>query len=340
MSMQAAAFRTNLEEHLTVHYLPVSPVDELAELIDGLSAAQPSISPRFFYDQRGSELFDRITRTPEYYPTRTEAEIFARYLPEMLGATDCSLLLEPGSGNCEKAGRFFEAGDFTHYVPIEFSADFLLDACQALQRRYPALSIHAICADFTSCESLPDAIPEEGRMLFFPGSTIGNFDPGEAVALLHRFWAMVGEGGYALIGVDLQKDAAILDAAYNDSAGITAAFNLNALHHLNARLGCDFTPDDFVHRAFYDEALGRVEMHLDCRRDTVVRLGDCELTLRSGQSIHTENSWKYTPDGFRQLAGRAGFGPVGVWTDPRGWFSVHLLQATARMEPIGGDTED
>jgi L-histidine Nalpha-methyltransferase len=339
MSMQAA-FRTNQEERLTIHYLPTSPIDELAELIDGLSAAQPSISPRFFYDQRGSELFDRITRTPEYYPTRTEAEIFTGHLPEMLAASNCSLLLEPGSGNCEKAGRFFEAGDIVHYVPIEFSADFLLEACQALQRRYPALNIHAICADFTNCETLPDTIPEEGRMLFFPGSTIGNFDPGEAAALLRRFRTMVGQGGYALIGVDLQKDTAILDAAYNDSDGITAAFNLNALHHLNARLDCNFITEDFVHRAFYDDALGRVEMHLDCRRDTVVRLGHCELSLRAGQSIHTENSWKYTPAGFRQLAGRAGFEAVDVWTDPRGWFSVHLLQATAGTEPTDGDTED
>lgn len=315
------------EERLTIHYLQASPVDELAELADGLSASQPSISPRFFYDQRGSELFDRITRTPEYYPTRAEAEIFSRHLPEMLAASSCSLLLEPGSGNCEKAERFLMAGDISHYVPIEFSADFLLDACQALQQRYPELSIHAICADFTGCDALPAAIPEEGRMLFFPGSTIGNFDPNDAAALLCRFGSMVGEGGYALIGVDLQKDAAILDAAYNDSAGLTAEFNLNALHHLNARLDCDFTPGDFAHRAFYDEGLGRVEMHLDCLRDTVVRLGDRELTLHAGQSIHTENSWKYTVGGFRQLAERAGFVPVDVWTDSRQWFSVHLLRA-------------
>jgi len=315
------------EERLTVHHLPASPVDELSELVRGLSADQPMISPRFFYDQRGSALFDRITRTPEYYPTRTEARIFARHLPEMLDASHCELLIEPGSGNCEKAERILAAGDISHYVPIEFSADFLIEACRALGRRYPALDIHAICADFTCCEQLPDAVPEAGRMLFFPGSTIGNFDPDEAAGLLGRFRSMVGEGGYALIGVDMQKEAAILDAAYNDSAGITAAFNLNALYHLNARLGCDFEPMDFAHRAFYDEGRGRVEMHLDCRRDTQVHLDGREIRFKAGQSIHTESSWKYTPQGFQALATKAGFVPVTFWTDDRGWFSVHLLRA-------------
>ena len=329
------------DERLTIHHLPSSPIDELAELTRGLSAAQPSISPRFFYDQRGSELFDRITRTPEYYPTRTETQIFARYLPEMLeAASHCSLLLEPGSGNCEKAERFLEAGEITHYVPIEFSADFLIEACQELLRRHPALNIHAVCTDFTCCDTLPDAIPERKRMLFFPGSTIGNFGPDEAAALLGRFRAMVGAGGYALIGVDLQKDTSILDAAYNDSAGLTALFNLNALHHLNARLDCHFTPGDFVHRAFYDEVLGRVEMHLDCCRNTIVHLGDREIALQAGQSIHTESSWKYTLDSFRQLAARAGFEPVDVWTDSRGWFSVHLLQAKPGRASATSDTED
>lgn len=337
MTMQAVF--SAYEERLTIHHLPSSPVDELAELTLGLSAVQPVISPRFFYDQRGSELFDRITRTPEYYPTRTEAQIFSRHLPEMLAASKCSSLLEPGSGNCEKAERFLEAGEITHYVPIEFSADFLIEACQDLLHRHPALNIHALCADFTCCETLPDAIPERGRMLFFPGSTIGNFDPSEAVLLLSRFRAMVGEGGYALVGVDLQKDTTVLDAAYNDSAGLTAEFNLNALHHLNARLDCHFTPGDFVHRAFYDEGIGRVEMHLYCCHDTTVQLGDREITLRAGQSIHTENSWKYTLDGFRRLAARAGFESVGVWTDSRGWYSVHLLQAATGSVSVTGDTE-
>lgn len=326
MSMSVTS-RTHDEARLTVHHLPASPVDELSELVSGLSADQPTISPRFFYDQRGSALFDRITRTPEYYPTRTEAQIFARHLPEMLDASHCTLLVEPGSGNCEKAERILAAGDISHYVPIEFSANFLIEACQALGRRYPALNIHAICADFTRCDRLPAAIPEDGRMLFFPGSTIGNFDPDEAMGLLGRFRSMVGEGGYALIGVDMQKEAAILDAAYNDSAGITAAFNLNALYHLNARLGCDFEPTHFAHRAFYDEARGRVEMHLVCRQDTRVHLGGREIRLEASQSIHTESSWKYTPQGFRRLASRAGFVPVGLWTDPKGWFSVHLLRA-------------
>jgi L-histidine Nalpha-methyltransferase len=336
MSMVSAT-QLSREDRLSIHLLPASPIDEVAELTRGLAATQPSISPRFFYDQRGSELFERITRTPEYYPTRTEAQIFADHLPEMLAMSDCTLLLEPGSGNCSKAERFFRDGDISHYVPIEFSADFLLEACQGLERRYPSLSIHAICADFTRCDRLPDGIPEQGRMLFFPGSTIGNFDPDEATALLGRFRAMVGEGGYALIGVDLQKETEVLNAAYNDEAGLTAAFNLNALHHLNTRLECGFNPRDFAHRAFYNEVLGRVEMHLDCLRDTAVHLDGQELTLRVGQSIHTENSWKYTLDGFRQLAARAGFAPVAFWSDPQQWFSVHLLRAETT---VAGNAEN
>jgi len=313
---------------LTVHHLPIAQTDEVAELIDSLSAAQPYISPRFFYDHRGSKLFDRITRTQEYYPTRSEAKIFKQYLPEMLELTDCSLLLEPGSGNCAKAEPFFKAGDIEHYVPIEISADFLLVACRSLLRRFPHLNIHAVCADFTRCHVLPENIPDGQRMLFFPGSTIGNFDPDEATALLGSFRNLIGLGGYALIGVDLKKDAAVLDAAYNDAEGITASFNMNVLHHLNARLGCNFAPDDFAHLAFYNENMGRVEMHLTCRRDTRVLLGGREISFLDGQSIHTENSWKYSKEEFKALAVKAGFDAVGFWTDPDALFSVHLLQAS------------
>lgn len=255
--------------------------------------------------------------------------IFNQHLSEMMELTDCTLLLEPGSGNCTKAEPFFKAGDIAHYVPIEISADFLLVACRSLLRRFPHLNIHAVCADFTRCHELPESIPDERRMLFFPGSTIGNFNPDEATALLGRFGRLIGPGGYALIGVDLKKDAAILDAAYNDAEGITASFNMNVLHHLNARLGCNFTPEDFAHLAFYNDSMGRVEMHLTCRRDTRVFLRGREITFLEGQSIHTENSWKYSEEEFRALAGEAGFEAVGLWTDPDALFSVHLLQASA-----------
>ncbi len=322
-----SAARIRASEGLTVHHLPVAEHDDLAELIRGLSAAQPWISPRFFYDRRGSELFDAITMTSEYYPTRTEAMIFQAHLPEMLEASRCALLLEPGSGNCGKAERFFRQGDVDHYVPIEISADFLIDACQGLQQRHPQLQIDAVCTDFTRCETLPAAIPQAGRMLFFPGSTIGNFEPLDAVALLKRFRTMVGAGGYALIGVDLKKEAAILNAAYNDAEGLTAAFNRNALHHLNARFDCGFEPEAFAHHAFYNEAAGRVEMHLRCRQPTEARVNGCRFEFRPSETIHSENSWKYTPAEFRGLAEKAGFAPVELWTDEREWFSLHLLRA-------------
>ena len=314
-------------DNLYFHTLPQPPHDELQEILDSLSADQPWLSPRFFYDAQGSQLFDRITQTPEYYPTRTEQAIFREHRPAMMdAATGAEILIEPGSGNCEKAAPFIRDHGVQHYVPIEFSGDFLLASCKRLLQRFPQLQVHALCTDFTRCDRLPESIPHQQRLLFFPGSTIGNFEPEQARALLARFARLVGSEGYLLIGVDLKKSPARLNAAYNDQAGITAAFNRNVLDHLNRRLDCDFQVADFTHKAFYNEALGRVEMHLVARRDSQVRVDGHQLHFEQGQSIHTESSWKYTIGEFQALAASAGMQSIAVWTDDEDLFSVHLLQ--------------
>ena len=314
--------------NLRIHQLHDALDDDLAEVLDGMAASPPRLQPKFFYDAEGSALFDAITETPEYYPTRTEAWIFSRYLGDMLGLVDDrSTLVEPGSGNCGKAMQLLQDPQLSHYAPIEISRDFLVDCCTRLAMDHPELAIDAICGDFTSCRTLPDTVPTEGRLVFFPGSTIGNFDPSHARTLLENFRSLAGSGGHILIGTDLPKDTAILEAAYNDAQGLTARFNLNMLHHLNQRLDCDFSADDFGHDAFYNEALGRIEMHLVCQRDTQVRVGARRFSLPKGQRIHTESSYKYDPGSFVRLAREAGLAPVGHWTDPQQWFAVHLLRA-------------
>ncbi|QCF28058.1 L-histidine N(alpha)-methyltransferase (plasmid) [Hydrocarboniclastica marina] len=315
--------------NLRVHHLH-DPVDDDLELVrSGMSAAQPWLHPKFFYDARGSALFDAITATPEYYPTRTEAAIFARHIDEMLAyVDDRNVLVEPGSGNCDKALTLLRDEKLTHYAPIEISRDFLVKCCRRLASSHPNLLVDAICGDFTRSHILPDSIPDEGRLIFFPGSTIGNFDPQHAQALLQNFRGLAGpSGGHLLIGTDLPKDQATLEAAYNDAQGLTAQFNLNMLVHLNQRLDCRFLREDFVHKAFYNADLGRIEMHLVCKRDTPVRVGEDQFSLAAGQSIHTESSYKYAPNTFLKLAQGAGFEPVAHWTDPKEWFAVHLMRA-------------
>lgn len=314
--------------NLRVHQLHDAVDDDLAAVKRGMAAPQPQLHPKFFYDAEGSALFDAITETPEYYPTRTEASIFARYQGEMLSHIDTgSTLVEPGSGNCGKAMQLLRDGRLTHYAPIEISREFLVDCCTRLASENPELSIDAICGDFTDCRQLPDSVPSEGRLIFFPGSTIGNFDPQHARTLLGNFHSLAGPGGHLLIGTDLPKDRATLEAAYNDAQGFTAQFNLNMLRHLNSRLDCHFEVADFAHRAFYNADLARIEMHLVCTRDSRVRVDDQFFVLKAGQSIHTESSYKYAPGEFVKLAREMGFAPVAHWMDPRQWFAVHLFRA-------------
>jgi dimethylhistidine N-methyltransferase len=290
------------------------------ELIAGLCAPHASASPKYLYDALGSKLFEAICEVPEYYPTRTEAAIFARHgadIAESVGAG--ATLIDLGAGNCAKAARLFPLLAPSQYVPIDISADFLHAAVTQLERQFPAIAMLPLGMDFSATLNLPPAVSTTRRLFFYPGSSIGNFHPDEAVAFLRR---MREAGGDLLIGVDLVKDHAVLDAAYDDALGVTASFNLNLLNHLNRLLDADFKLREWRHRGVFNPQQSRVEMHLEARRDTVVRWHGGERRFGEGERIHTENSYKYTPDSFAGLLRQAGYQPAQLWTDERDWFMV------------------
>ncbi len=302
-------------------------VDAGLELRRGLGQQQKTINPKFFYDQVGSELFDQITRLPEYYPSRTEKAILATYRNEM--ASYCgrgSVIIEPGSGSSEKIRLLLHALEPSAYVPLDISADFLRQSAQRLGEEFPGVQIHAICADFSHNWSLPKSLPAGKRVVFYPGSTIGNLEPAAAVAFLKRMRQWVAPEGGLLLGVDLHKSSALLNAAYNDSAGVTAQFNLNLLDHLNQVLGAGFDPDKFRHRAFYCEARQRIEMHLVSVNAQSIRCGEEVFEFEAGETIHTENSYKYTLQGVEELANKAHLHVAKSWLDDEQLFSVHYLE--------------
>lgn len=302
-------------------------VDVCQEVLEGLLQTPRRISPKYFYDRRGSELFEAITQTPEYYPFRTEVELLEQYGDEMAALLGKDVqLIELGSGSSRKIRLLLDALQPSAYMPVDISRDFLLESAGALAADYPGLEVHAICADFTRGLKLPRTIKGLPRTAFFPGSSIGNFEPEQAVQLMQNVANMLGSGGHLLIGVDLQKDHVILNRAYNDEAGYTAAFNLNLLSHINNVLGADFNLDCFRHCAYYNATAERVEMHLVSGCIQQVNIGDRRLSFYHGDTIHTENAYKYTYDGFTALAVLAGFEPVKVWMDEREYFSVHCLR--------------
>ncbi|MEZ5361408.1 MAG: L-histidine N(alpha)-methyltransferase [Bryobacterales bacterium] len=318
----------------TIHFVDMHPApsDLRAEALEGLQASPKYLHPKFFYDRAGSELFEQITQTPEYYPTRTEiavleqraAEIVARFGPN-------PLVIEFGSGASRKIRILLDAlgGKPARYLALDISRDQLIDSAEALSDAYPNLDVWAVCADYTQPITLPaEALENAGRRVaFFPGSTIGNFSAAEAQRFLRSTARMVGEGGAMLLGADLVKDTAVLNAAYNDEAGLTAEFNLNLLRRLNREIGARFDLSTFRHKAFYDEAKGRIEMHLVSLIDQTVDVAGQAIMFREGETIHTESSHKFTLEGVRQLAERCGFKPVDVWTDPSCYFSLHWLEA-------------
>jgi dimethylhistidine N-methyltransferase len=313
---------------LPVHFydLHPAPADMRAEVLQGLSAEQKTIPPKFFYDRRGSELFDAITELPEYYPTRTEIGILERYGEEMaeLVGRD-ALLVELGSGSSLKIRVLLEALEPAVYMPVDISKEHLLASARGLASSFPGLEVHAACADYSVPFDLPMEDGGRGRAAFFPGSSIGNFDPPDARDLLVRIGGLLGVNGKLLIGVDLIKDPKILNAAYNDSQGVTADFNLNLLRRINRELVADFDLESFCHCAFFNGERNRVEMHLVSLRDQQVRVARESFGFETDETIHTESSYKYSIEGFHALAADASFVPERVWTDPQRLFSVHCL---------------
>ncbi|MEH3023506.1 MAG: L-histidine N(alpha)-methyltransferase [Pseudomonas oryzihabitans] len=318
---------------LAVRFFDQQPVDVADsslrdDVIQGFAQAQKALPPKYFYDQRGSELFEAITRQPEYYPTRTEEAILAAASGEIarLAGRDAALV-ELGSGASRKVRLLLEAMRPVGYLGIDISREFLLASTQRLAADYPWLDVSAACADFCRPMALPDSLDGLRPVAFFPGSSIGNFTPEEAGVFLRNLHRMLPDTGGLLIGVDLVKDRARLDAAYNDAAGVTARFNLNLLERIRRELDTDLDPTRFRHLAFFDPGASRIEMHLVSTRDQTVRLEDRRFTFRAGERLHTENSYKYSLEGFRALAEDAGFRQVRVWTDPARLFAVFYFAA-------------
>ena len=301
------------------------------DMFEGLSRSPRSISPKFFYDVAGSQLFDRICDLPEYYPTRTEVRILTECAPEIAAQIGPNAdVVEFGAGSLTKVRLLLDALHAPRrYVPIDISGEHLEAAAQRLRADYPRIAVQPVVADYT----MPLVLPSLGeglgqRVGFFPGSTLGNFSPEEALAFLQLAQRLL-RGGGLLLGVDLVKDPARLHAAYNDAQGVTAAFNLNLLRRANRELGTDFDLEGFAHAAFYNAPLRRIEMHLVSRRAQSVRLDGQRFDFEEGETIHTENSYKFTAPGLHALAVKAGLRPTAVWTDPERLFSVHWLQSPA-----------
>jgi dimethylhistidine N-methyltransferase len=299
------------------------------EVLAGLSRQPRVLAPKFFYDERGSALFDRICDQPEYYQTRTEMAILRDAVPDLvrLVGEEC-LLVELGSGASKKVRLLLEELRPSGYVGVDISKEFLLSSTALLARDYPWLEVHAACVDFSHSLVIPHCDETMHKVAFFPGSSIGNFDPSDAERLMREIGAMVGPGGHLLVGVDLKKDVDVLNAAYNDAAGVTAAFNLNLLERIRSELDSDIDPAAFAHYAFYNPIPGRIEMHLVSRRDQHVAIEGQVFDFARGEGIHTENSYKYTVDSFTALAASAGFTRAALWCDAQRLFSVHLLTFT------------
>jgi len=327
MKREAARERSAEPDDIRFYDFHPKSADFFGEVIQGLSQRPRAIAPKFFYDERGSQLFEAICQTPEYYPTRTEVAILTRHIEEITSymRPDC-LLVEPGSGNSQKVRILIKASRPRAYVPVDISRDFLLWAAKRVASDFPALDVHAICADYTAPLTLPANLPNAHKVAFFPGSSIGNFTPDEAIAFLANLARLVGPGGGVLIGVDIKKDTVLLNAAYNDARGLTADFNLNLLTRINRKLGADFDTTKFRHHAFYDAAAGRVEMRIVSNDAQVVTIAGRQFEFKKHESITTEYSYKYTIAEFQALSVRAGFSPIKAWMDTDGLFSVHYLE--------------
>ncbi len=317
---------TNAPQFIQLHQADHASL--AAEAAAGLLAPAAWASPKFFYDALGSRLFDVITELPEYYPTRTEAAVFARHGAAITGAALAAtgaapVLVDLGAGNCAKAAALFGPLAPRRYVAVDISVDYLRQALADLQRRHPALELVGVGQDFSEALHLPDGLVDGPALVFYPGSSIGNFSPDAALRLLRQARAQA-TGGALLIGVDRLKPVPLLEAAYDDELGVTAAFNLNLLNHLNRLLGSDFKPRDWRHVALFNTVESRIEMHLEARAATTVCWPGAERRFAAGERIHTENSYKWAPEAFAALLRDAGFSRVQQWTDAQAWFGVCL----------------
>jgi dimethylhistidine N-methyltransferase len=318
--------------------LDLAPRDDddfAAAVLAGLSQPQMVVPARFFYDRTGSELFEAITRLPEYYPTRTEIGILANHSGEIAAIVGPGrAVVEFGSGSSAKTPPFLRAVAASAHVPIDISAEFLAMAAADLAAKLPGLPVLPLAADFTRPLALPAAIATRPKLGFFPGSTLGNLAPAAAVDLLRAFGDTLGDESWLVIGLDLRKDPSVLEAAYNDPQGVTAAFNFNVLRRINRELDGTIDPSVFEHWAPFNADLGRIEMHLRARGGTVFTVLGRRFALAAGATIHTENSYKWTLDEARLLARAAGWTPVGLWTDAADYFAVHLWRRdAAQREP-------
>lgn len=297
-----------------------SPADDITR---GLNQRPARISPKYFYDQHGSRLFEEITRLPEYYPTRTETALMQQHAADIARAVGVGrTLVELGAGNCQKARTLCRLVQPACFVGVDISADFLQAAVQGLRDDFPGLDARAVGGDMTQGVALPDDIPRTGRLVFYPGSSIGNFDPPHALDLLAHMRELIDDDGGLLIGIDLPKDVDVLEAAYDDAAGVTAAFNRNVLRHVNRLIGSNFDVEQWQHRAFFNQGESRIEMHLEAMADFDVHWPGGGRRFDQGERIHTENSYKYPLRVFTDMLERAGFSQAQAWTDDRGWFAV------------------
>ncbi len=311
-----------------IQHATLDPQALAAEAARGLLARPASVPPKFFYDELGSRLFSAITALSEYYPTRTEAGILAAHGPAMAAALKSGrgalpTMIDLGAGNCEKASRLFDVFHPQRYVAVDISTDFLRGVLQCLQREHPELEMVGVGTDFSSRLELPAEVLDQPALLFYPGSSIGNFEPAQALNFLRDVRATSSEGAL-LIGVDLVKPGEVLEPAYADALGVTAAFNLNLLNHLNRLLGSDFDLAQWRHVAFFDREASRIEMHLEATREVTVQWPGAERHFEAGERILTEYSYKWQREAFVELLREAGFADVQVWTDEQAWFAVVL----------------
>lgn len=317
-----------MPQFINITYATSSNASIEQELTASLLKPAASLAPKFFYDALGSKLFEAITLLDEYYPTRTEASIFEAHNAHIARAVAGSgiktaCLIDLGAGNCAKAAALIPFLSPRQYVPVDISVDFMREAADKLQARFPALDIVGVGMDFSSSLTLPDAVQSHDRVFFYPGSSLGNFSPPDALRFLQQIAdSQQGKASGLLLGIDLVKDAAVLQAAYDDAVGVTAAFNKNVLLHVNALLGADFDLRQWRHVALFNLEDSRIEMHLEAITNTTVRWASHERSFAAGERIHTENSYKYTLDGMSSLLKQAGFSHVQHWTDAQGWFGV------------------